>query len=132
MIVFTDLVIACSDKTPVQKSYSVWIISNVTYKIPRLHCNNLNRCKRISYSKTWSCRLQACIQWKKILEEKEEIASLHSAEQSSSRIRGKKARPHKAFSKVTFQSFKYIKQDILQTWSHRLQACIQRNKLLAQ
>jgi hypothetical protein len=48
LIVFTDLVLACSDKTPVQKSYSVWIISNVTYKIPRLHCNNLNTCKRIS------------------------------------------------------------------------------------
>ncbi len=127
LIVYTDLVLTCSDKTPVQKPYSVWIISNVTYKIPRLHCNNLNTYKRISYPKTWSCRLQACIQWNKILEEKEvrkpdlpnlfskvtfqsleyiqenilqnpkTRSWLHSAEQSSSRIRGKKARPHKAF-----------------------------------
>jgi hypothetical protein len=99
LIVFTDLVLACSHKTPVQKSYSIWIISNITYKIPRLHCNNLNKYKRISYPKTWSCRLQACIQWSQILKEKEE----------------RKPDLPNLFSKVTVQSLEYVQEDILQS-----------------
>ncbi len=105
----------CNDKPLVWKSYGLWIIRNVTYKIPSLDFNHLNN------RKTWSCRLQACNQWDKTFGQNKRRQS-----QTSQRF---------FFPKVTFQSLEYIQKEIIQnpkTWSCRLQAYIQQNNLLVE